>query len=104
MPRESAAEAKLGLTANGIRLAKEQCLLDTRLLELAEKKAELIAKADVRAAWSRIVVAIKAGILRLPDRCTPELAATTTALEAREILQRECEAILRGLHDDIAPQ
>ena len=104
MPKLSRSDRAAKLSATEIRRQKEETLLAIRKLELAEKSGELIPKAKVREAWGRIVVSIKAGVLRLPDRCAPELAAASSALEAREILARECEAVLRGLHDDITAQ
>ena len=101
MPKLSKADQAAKLSASEIRRQKEETLLAIRKLELAEKSGELIRKAKVREAWGRVVVSIKAGVLRLPDRCAPELAAASTPLEAREILTRECESLLKGLHDDI---
>ena len=101
MPKLSKRDLAVKLSANEIRRQKEETLLAIRKLELAEKAGELVPKSQVRETWGRIVVSIKAGVLRLPDRCAPELAAASTPLEAREILMRECEALLRGLHADI---
>ncbi|MEZ5398609.1 MAG: hypothetical protein R2729_03005 [Bryobacteraceae bacterium] len=98
----SKADRAAKLSATEIRRQKEETLLAIRKLELAQKAGDLIPKGDVRERWGRIVVAIKAGVLRLPDRCAPELAAATTAAEAREILRRECESLLKGLAEDVA--
>ncbi|MFN7918909.1 MAG: hypothetical protein U0Q16_02360 [Bryobacteraceae bacterium] len=83
------------------RRRKEVALARIRELELAEKEGALLPKVAVRDAWVKVLSTIRTGILRLPDKCAQELAGAATPGEVRDILLRECEAVLKGVSHDI---
>jgi hypothetical protein len=101
MPKLSKADRKAKVSANEARRRKEVALARLREMEADEKAGKLIPAASVTDAWVKILGAVKAGVLRLPDKLAPQLAATADALEVRAILSSECEIILKDLHAEL---
>jgi len=102
MPRLSKADQRRKVSANEARRRKEVALARLREMEADERAGKLIAAALVTDAWVKILGAVKAGVLWLPDKLAPAMAAAADAREARAILKTECEAILKGLHEEIS--
>jgi hypothetical protein len=101
MPKLSKADQRRKVSANEARRRKEVALARLREMEADEKAGKLIRAELVKDTWTKILAAVKAGVLRLPDKLAPQMAAVSDAPEARKILKGECEAILKGLHEEI---
>lgn len=101
MPKLSRADKQAKVSANEARRRKEVALARLREMEADEKAGKLVAAERVKDAWAKIVGSIKTAVLRMPDKLAPQLAAVSDAREARAILLAECEAVLKGLHEEI---
>ena len=101
MPRLSKADQRAKISQNEARRRKEVALARLREMEADQKAGKLIAADQVRDAWVKILAAIKTGVLRMPDKLAPQMAAVSDAREARAVLLAECESVLKVLHDDI---
>lgn len=101
MPKLSKTDKRVKVSANEARRRKEVALAGLRELELSQKAGKLIRADRARDAWAKIAGAIKAAVLRMPDKLAPQLAAATDTREARALLLAECEAVLKGLHEEI---
>jgi len=102
MPTLSRKDKRAKVSQNEARRRKEVALARIREMEADERAGKLIQAEAVRDAWVKILSAVKAAVLRLPDKLAPTLAAVSDAREARAILAAECEAILKALHEEIA--
>ncbi len=102
MPKLSKADQAAKISETEARRRKEVALAELRELELRQRKGELLAASDVRDKWVTILTAVKTAVLRMPDKLAPQMAAAADVREAHAILVAECEALLRGLSDDIA--
>ena len=102
MPKLSKADQRRKISVTEAHRRKEIALARLREMEVNEKAGKLIRADAVRDAWVKILAAVKAGVLRLPDKLAPQMAAVSDTREAQKILKGECEAILKGLHDEIA--
>jgi len=74
------------------RLIKAQA--DEKELELQKKRDQLIPSEDVKAGWSRIVIATKTGFLALPDRLKQMLTLTDAE---RDVIDDEVRIVLTNL-------
>jgi hypothetical protein len=101
MPKLSKRDQRHKVSATEARRRKEVALARLREMEVDERAGKLIRAEAVRDAWVKILGAVKAGILRPPDKLAPQVAAASDAREARAILRAECEAIVKGLHEAI---
>ncbi len=101
MPKLSRAYQARKVSANEARRRKEVALARLREMEADEKAGKLIATDRVKDAWVKILSAVKTAVLRMPDKLAPQMATISDACEARAALLAECEAVLKGLHDEI---
>jgi hypothetical protein len=101
MPTLSKKDKAAQCSQNEARRRKEVALAEIRELEAAEKSGRMVPVDQVEAAWGDIRAKIKGAVLRLPDKCAPQVAAISDPHEVRAALLTECEAILRNLSDDI---
>lgn len=102
MPKLSKKDQRGRVTITESRRRKEQALARLREMEADEKAGKLIDAEGVKDAWTKITGAIKAAVLRMPDKLARQLAAAADAREVRVLLAAECETILRGLSDEIS--
>lgn len=84
------------------RRRKEAALAKLRELEVAQLEGRVIQVQVVVDAWTRTGGRLRDAILAVPDKAAPLWAAAQSALEAREILRVECEAVLRTLAEDLS--
>ena len=82
----------LSLEGERARLAKEQA--DSKAMENAEKRGELIPAAEVGAAWEQIGTEIKRVLLSLPSDVAPLLVGKKTAAEVEAVLM---DRVIEGL-------
>jgi hypothetical protein len=68
-------------------------------LEYKTKSGELVPVADVKAQAFTLARAVRDGLLALPDRVAPMLAATQDAAQVHRLLSEEIRVALRGLSD-----
>ena len=101
MPTLSKADQRELVSQNAARTRKENALARLRELEVAERERRVIPADEVADAWTHVVAAVKSSVLRIPDNCAIAVAAVTEPREARLILAREVESILKNLSDDI---
>ncbi len=101
MPKLSKSDQAAKISANEARRRKEVALARLREMEADEKAGKLISADRVKNAWVKILATVKAGVLRMPDKLAPQMGAVSDAREARAALLIECEAVLKGIHDDI---
>lgn len=101
MSKLSKADQHAKISATEARRRKEVALARLREMEADEKAGKLIPANQVKDAWVKILSAVKTGVLRMPDKLAPQVAAVSDAREARAILLAECEAVLKSLYDEI---
>ena len=101
MPNLSRADRQAKTSTNEARRRKEVALARLREMESDEKAGKLISADRVKNVWVKVLATVKAGVLRMPDKLAPQMAAVSDAREARAALLVECEAVLKGLHDEI---
>ena len=101
MPKLSKADKAAEDSASRCRLRKERALARIREMEADEKAGRLVPTKQVEAAWADVRAKIKGAVLRLPDKCAPQLAELSDPREVRAVLVAECEAILQNLADEI---
>lgn len=89
------------MSANEARRRKEVALARIREIELAEREGKLISRELVQDTWARLLASVRSGVLRIPDKTAQLAAATSDPREVRAILQRECEAALKAIHDEL---
>ena len=89
MPRLSKADQRAKISATEARRRKEVAPARLREMEADEKAGRLIRADVVKDTWVKILAAVKAGVLRLPDKLAPQVAAAMDAQEARAILLSE---------------
>lgn len=104
-PRKKAADAVNdpgnGTSAAAVELRKNFALARRRELELAQLEGLLVPAEEVKSAWVKVLATVKTGVLRIPDRASQQVAASSDLREVRTILERECEAVLKGIHDEL---
>lgn len=104
-PRKKATEAEAdpgkGTSVADIEYRKNFALARRRELELAQLEGILVPAAEVKAAWVLVLATVKTGVLRIPDRASQQAAASSDIREVRAVLERECEAVLKGIHDEL---
>jgi hypothetical protein len=101
MPRLSKSDQRAKVSQNEARRRKEVALARLREMEADEKAGKLISADQVKDTWAKILGAVKTAVLRMPDKLAPQLAAVSDVREARAALLVECEAVLKGLHDQV---
>jgi len=93
---------KESLTAATMR--KETALATLRELELAEKQGAVIPIEVAVAAWATVGQTVRDGLLSLPERVAPEVAALTDARQIRDLLRDEIRKILANMPEHIHQQ
>ena len=74
------------------RLVKARA--DLAEMEAAQRRGELLPAPEVTAAWTRIVVLMRARLLALPDKIAPLVHEATTIPEARNTLKDAVHEVL----------
>lgn len=93
--------ALTGTSASDIEYRKNFALARRREVELAQLEGRLVSTEEVKIAWAKVLSVVKTGVLRIPDRAAQQAAASTDLREVRVILERECEVVLKGIHDEL---
>lgn len=98
------APGRASFGANGPSLAisrQVRAAYEAKLkeLEFKERAGELVPAADVKREAFSLARALRDGLMRIPDRVAPLLAATTDARKAHQMLSDEIRVALRGLGD-----
>ena len=86
--------AKLNPDQEKARLARVQTEL--KELDLAERRRELIASAQVESLWSDLVTASRAKLLGIPSKCAPLVFGAESVAVAEDLLKN---AIHEGLSE-----
>lgn len=76
---------------------RERTLADLAELELAEKRGELIRRADIERSWAPRLVALRERLLSLPDRVTALVRAAPDEAAAHSVIAREVHQALSDL-------
>jgi hypothetical protein len=84
---------------NDSRARREHYLAEKARLEAMQGRGELVPASDVKAEAFALARSVRDGMLRVPDRLAPLLAATTDARETHRLLTEEIRVALRGLAD-----
>lgn len=84
---------------NDSRARREHYLAEKARLEALRGREELVPAADVKAEAFALARSVRDGMMRLPDRLAPLLAATLDAREVHRMLTEEIRIALRGLAD-----
>lgn len=84
---------------NESRARREHYLAEKARLEAMRGREELVPASDVKAEAFALARSVRDGMLRVPDRLAPLLAATTDARETHRLLTEEIRVALRGLAD-----
>jgi phage terminase Nu1 subunit (DNA packaging protein) len=77
------------------RLNKAQA--DRTELEMRVRRGELVDRERMEQAMASVLLTVRDGILALPKRNAPDLAATTDEIEVRQKLDKELRAVLQAL-------
>jgi pyruvate/2-oxoglutarate dehydrogenase complex dihydrolipoamide acyltransferase (E2) component len=80
-----------------VRTRREQAMAELAELELAEKRGELVAVADIRKALAPKLLSVREGLDTLADRLAPILAAEADPAKVYALLKSEHRQILAQL-------
>lgn len=101
-PRKNGAGEKIQMgNAEDVEYRKNFALARRREIELEELEGKMVRADEVKEAWVKTLTTVKTGVLRIPDRTSQQVAASTDLREVRAILERECENVLKGIHDEL---
>ncbi|MBL8231035.1 MAG: hypothetical protein JNL98_21265 [Bryobacterales bacterium] len=89
------------VSQNEARRRKEVALARLRELEVAEREGKLITIEAAADTVTKAFSAVKAAVLRIPDKAARQVMAASNPAEGGEILRTECENALRGAHDEL---
>lgn len=101
MPTLSKADQKVRETITQATLRKESALATLREIELSEKQGKLIEVDAAATLWASVGQIIRDGLLSLPERIAPELAALTDQRQVRDQLRDELRKVLANFPDAI---
>lgn len=91
------------LTTERARLARAQA--DKTEMELAEMRAELIARETVSAHWSAMVGAMRAKLLSVPTKSAAQIVEPSKIAEATAVIRAfQNEALLEIAGDEFPPE
>jgi len=76
------------------RARREKAEADLAELKLQEQQGVLVRVADVKSGYAKRLAALREGLLQLPARLAPVLAAEADMAKCHEALQRELHAVL----------
>lgn len=97
--REDSSEQKTGIDAENLRLVKARARKAE--LEVLEITKILIPAKDVSAAAFGKARLVRDGVLNIPARVSPILAAERDAKKVNEILDKEIRQVLEVLSGDL---
>jgi hypothetical protein len=69
-----------------------------RLARLKDE-GKVVDAEDAVAEWGRMISAVRAAILLVPDKVAPRVAPVADVRDCRAILVKECNALLTGLSE-----
>lgn len=77
------------------RARRERAEAETAELKLAELRGELVRVADVKAAHSKRLAALRESLLQLPARLSAVMAAESSQQRCFDVLQQEVHGVLQ---------
>jgi hypothetical protein len=98
--RAEPADEGSGLQLLESRARREQAMAELAELELAEKRGELVAVADVQKALVPKLLGVRDALDTLADRLAPLLAAETDPAKVYAVLKTEHRQILAQLSSE----
>ena len=101
MPKLSKSDRAADESASEARRRKEVALARLRELEVQAKEGELVTMEAALDVVTKAFGAVKAAVLRIPDKATRHVMAAGDARAGRDLLMAECENALKGAHDDL---
>lgn len=102
VPPPAPGRASFGANGPSLAISRQvRAAYEAKLkeLEFKERAGELVPAADVKREAFSLARALRDGLMRIPDRVAPLLAATTDARKAHQMLSDEIRVALRGLND-----
>ena len=84
---------------NRARAAREITMARERQLELRKRQGELLEAAEVESAWTQALTSFKNRLLSLPDKLAPKMAACSSILECRAMIDQEVRKVLTALSE-----
>ena len=81
------------------RLTKAQA--DMKEIELAEKKQQLLKKAEVEDTWIKIITYFKTKILTIPGKMAPILIGAKDTAEIKDLLEAQVYESLAELGNNL---
>ncbi len=82
---------------NDSRARREHYLAEKARLDALQGRGELLPAAEVKAEAFALGRTLRDGLMRLPDRLAPTLAATADARQVHHLLSEEIRVALRSL-------
>jgi hypothetical protein len=82
---------------NRARAAREIAMANERQLELRKRQGELLEASEVELAWTQALTSFKNRLLSLPDKLAPKMAACSSVLECRAMIDQEIRKVLIAL-------
>jgi hypothetical protein len=98
---QTAPDAAIGERRVDAQARKESALADMAEMEVAQKRGELIPKADVDAALRSFAASVRARLDVLPDQLAPLVSPVTDMDEIHALLAEHCRSILSAVADDM---
>ena len=84
---------------NRARAAREIAMAKERQLALRKLQGELLEAAEVESAWTQTLTSFKNRLLSLPDKLAPKMAACSSILECRAMIDQEVRKVLIALSE-----
>ena len=84
---------------NESRARREHYQAEKAKLEALQGRGELVPVAEVKAQAFALARGLRDGLMGIPDRLAPMLAATQDATQVHRLLSEEIRVALRGLSD-----
>jgi hypothetical protein len=96
-----APDGAVGERRSDAQARKESALADMAEMEVAQKRGELIPKADVDMALRSFAASVRARLDVLPDQLAPLVSPVTDLDEIHALLAEHCRGILSAVADDM---
>jgi len=93
--RDSGESEFIGAREERARLLRAEAEL--KEMELAQKRGQLVAIADVEAEYTSLVLSIKARIMAIPPRLAPEIVGEDSRVMAQAKIEKYCKEALAQL-------
>jgi phage terminase Nu1 subunit (DNA packaging protein) len=100
----SAAAPQPGESYEAARRRRELAEAQLAELKLAELRGELVRVAAVRTQVAKLAAGLREGLMQIPARLAPVLAAETDAGQVHDQLVRELRQVLEQVTDHDAPE